>query len=127
MAEERDKHQLQLEKLKAIDAKGTSTNKTIFDLIVCTGGAPVKEHYPYVRDKNGNKKLDESGNPIKSDTRDGFLYTFSNYQTGDKVLAVISEKYSLEPLNAFRLHGLGYRMRNSNLYYIDEATKLTNL
>lgn len=125
MAENR---QSQLAKLKALEQKGVqSTNKTSFhDLVVCTVGAPVKEHFPKVKLADGSTKKDAEGNDIRAEKSDGFTFTFTQFGTATKVMAVLPKNYNLDLLAAFKLSGLGYQMRNANLIYIDENVSLSN-
>lgn len=125
MAENR---QSQLAKLKALEQKGVqSNNKTSFhDLVVCTVGAPVKEHFPKVKLADGSTKKDSEGNDVRAEKSDGFTFTFTQFGTATKVMAVLPKNYNLELLSAFKLSGLGYQMRNANLIYIDENVSLSN-
>lgn len=125
MAENR---QSQLAKLKVLEQKGVqSTSKTSFhDLVVCTVGAPVKEHFPKVKLADGSTKKDSEGNDVRSEKSDGFTFTFTQFGTATKVMAVLPKNYNLDLLSAFKLSGLGYQMRNANLIYIDENVSLSN-
>ncbi|MCP9331720.1 hypothetical protein [Lactobacillus kefiranofaciens] len=124
MAENR---QEQLNKLKALEQKGTqTTSKMVFhDLVVCTVGAPVKEHFPKVKLADGSTKKDVDGNDVRSAKSDGFMYTFSQFGTATKIMAVIPKKYTLELLTAYKVSGLGYQMRQANMIYLDENVQLT--
>lgn len=122
-----ENRQNQLAKLQALEKNGVqnSTSKTSFrDLVVCTVGAPVKEHFPKVR-VNGTVQKDADGNDVRSTTSDGFTYTFSQFGTATKVMAVLPKKYSLNLLTAYKLSGLGYQMRQANMIYLDENVTLT--
>ena len=125
MAESR---QSQLTKLKALEQKGIqSTSKTAFNgLVVCTVGAPVKEHFPKVKLADGSTKKDTEGNDIRADKSDGYTYTFTQFGTATKVMAVLPKKFNLDLLSAYKLSGLGYQMRSANLIFIDENVTLTN-
>lgn len=125
MAENR---QEQLNKLKALEQKGTqTTSKMMFhDLVVCTVGAPVKEHFPKIKLADGSTKKDADGNDVRAEKSDGYMFTFTQFGTATKVMAVLPKKYNLELLSAFKLSGLGYQMRNANMIYVDENVSLTN-
>lgn len=124
MAENR---QSQLAKLKELEQKGIQgTNKTAFnDLVVCTVGAPVREHFPKVKLADGSIKKDADGNDVRSEKSDGYLFTFTQFGTATKVMAVLPKNYSLELLAAYKVSGLGYQMRNANMIYIDENVSIT--
>ncbi|MCT6889392.1 MAG: hypothetical protein M3Z87_06980 [Lactobacillus sp.] len=121
-----ENRQNQLVKLQALEEKGVKTgSKTSFqDLVVCSVGAPIKEHYPKVKVK-GVVQKDADGNDKRSQQSDGFTYTFSQFGTANKVMAVLPQKYNLELLTAYKLSGLGYQMRQANMLYLDENVKLT--
>lgn len=125
MAENR---QSQLAKLKELEQKGVQgANKMAFNnLVVCTVGVPVKEHFPKVKLADGSTKKDADGNDVRSEKSDGFMFTFTQFGTATKVMAVLPKNYSLELLSAFKLSGLGYQMRSANLIYIDENVSISN-
>lgn len=125
MAENR---QEQIAKLKELEQKGIQgTNKTAFnDLVVCTVGAPIKEHFPKVKLADGSTKKDADGNDVRSEKSDGFMFTFTQFGTATKVMAVLPKNYSLGLLSAYKLSGLGYQMRSANMIYIDENVSISN-
>lgn len=124
MAENR---QSQLAKLKELEQKGVQgANKMAFNnLVVCTVGVPVKEHFPKVKLADGSIKKDADGNDVRSEKSDGYLFTFTQFGTATKVMAVLPKNYSLELLAAYKVSGLGYQMRNANMIYIDENVSIT--
>ena len=121
-----ENRQNQLAKLQALEKRGIQGgSKTSFrDLVVCNVGAPVKKHYPKLR-VNGVVQKDADGNDARSQQSDGFTYTFSQFGTANKVMAVLPTKYNLDLLTAYKLSGLGYQMRQANMLYLDENVKLT--
>lgn len=125
MAENR---QEQIAKLKELEQKGIQgTNKMAFnDLVVCTVGAPVKEHFPKVKLADGSTKKDSDGNDVRSEKSDGFMFTFTQFGTANKVMAVLPKNYSLGLLSAYKLSGLGYQMRSANMIYIDENVNISS-
>ena len=124
MAENR---QSQLAKLKVLEQKGVqSTSKTSFhDLVVCTVGAPVKEHFPKVKLADGSTKKDSEGNDVRSEKSDGFTFTFSEIGTSQVVKVVLQKKYKLELDQFYSVGGKGYRIRSGNLIFIDEAGSIS--
>lgn len=123
-----ENRQAQIAKLKALEQKGVqSTSKIAFhDLVVCTVGAPVKEHFPKVKLADGTTKKDDEGNDIRAEKSDGYMFTFTQFGTATKVMAVLPRKYNLDLLSAYKLSGLGYQMRNANMIYVDENVNLSN-
>lgn len=117
MVENANSRENQLKKLQNLENRGIKTsNKIDFqDLVVCHVGVPVKVHHPNTGEK------DAQGRNIKDENRtDGYLYTFSQFGTANKVMAVLSKNYKLDLLTAYKLRGKGYQMRNANMIYIDE-------
>lgn len=118
----------QLARLKALEEKGVQTSgKSVFNsLVVCNLGVKEKEHYPKLKNTDGTTKKDADGNAMHSDKSDGWLYTFSEFGTCNKVMIVLPKKFSLELMTAYSVSGLGYAMRSSNMIYIDENAKIAS-
>ena len=121
-----ENRQNQLAKLQALEKRGIQGgSKTSFrDLVVRNVGVPIKEHFPKLK-VNGVVQKDADGNDARSQQSDGFTYTFSQFGTANKVMAVLPTKYNLDLLTAYKLSGLGYQMRQANMLYLDENVKLT--
>lgn len=121
-----ENRQNQLAKLQALEKKGIQGgSKTSFrDLVVCNVGVPIKEHFPKLK-VNGVVQKDADGSDARSQQSDGFTYTFSQFGTANKVMAVLPTKYNLDLLTVYKLTGLGYQMRQANMLYLDENVKLT--
>lgn len=128
MAEETRKI-TQLDRLKMLAQKEATrkTNKVSFsNLVVCNLGVPPKEHFPKVKNADGTVKVDDNDRPVKSTKSDGWLFTFSQFGTCNKVMVILDTGYTLNVMGAYMLSGLGYTMRDSNLIYIDENVKITD-
>lgn len=121
-----EKRNEQLAKLQALEKQGVRSGaKTSFrDLVVCSVGVPVKEHFPKIK-INGIVQKDAEGNDARSSDADGYTFTFSQFGTATKVMAVLPKKYNLDLLTAYKLSGLGYQMRQANMLYIDENVHLS--
>lgn len=121
-----EKRNEQLAKLQALEKQGVRSGaKTSFrDLVVCSVGVPVKEHFPKIK-INGIVQKDAEGNDARSSDADGYTFTFSQFGTATKVIAVLPKKYNLDLLTAYKLSGLGYQMRQANMLYIDENVHLS--
>ena len=121
-----EKRNEQLAKLQALEKQGVRSGaKTSFrDLVVCSVGVPVKEHFPKIK-INGIVQKDAEGNDARSSDADGYTFTFSQFGTATKVMAVLPKKYNLDLLTAYKLSGLGYQMRQANMLYIDENVQLS--
>ena len=121
-----EKRNEQLAKLQALEKQGVRSGaKTSFrDLVGCSVGVPVKEHFPKIK-INGIVQKDAEGNDARSSDADGYTFTFSQFGTATKVMAVLPKKYNLDLLTAYKLSGLGYQMRQANMLYIDENVHLS--
>lgn len=128
MAENGNRRQEQLNKLAQLDKAGVkASNKTRFDnLVVINVGVPRKEHFPKLKNADGSKKVDADGHDVRSEKSDGFTYTFAQYGTANKVMAVISKQYGLDRLGVYVLSGLGYNMRQNNMIFLDENVNISN-
>lgn len=103
------------------------SNKTFFqDLIVCNLGVKPKEHYPKIKNLDGSSKKDSEGQDVRAKEPDGWIYTFAEFGTCTKVIAIISKSVDLELMAAYKLSGLGYAMRSSNMIFVDEQVLLSN-
>ena len=118
----------QLARLKVLEEKGVKTSgKSVFNgLVVCNLGVKAKEHYPKLKNADGTAKKNADGNTMHSEQSDGWLYTFSEFGTCNKVMIVLPKKFNLELMTAYSVSGLGYSMRSSNMIYIDENAKIAN-
>lgn len=115
-----------LDKLNAI-AKQDKGNKQAFKNIVIKLGVKPTEHFPKLKDKDGKTIKDEDGNDARSETRDGFTYTFSDFKTSRVVKAVLPKIYDgINPMEAYVISGLGYDIRSGNMIFLDEDVKISN-
>ena len=118
----------QLARLQQLAKRGvTGQNKMFFsDLIICNLGVAPKEHFPKLKNADGTKQKDADGHDIRAEKPDGWTYTFSEFGTCNKVMAVVPKQYNLELLKVYQLSGLGYQMRDANMIYVDQDVKLSN-
>lgn len=112
-------------KLKAeVQGQHESTKTSFKGMKLAYLGVPVKEHYPKVKDANGNTLKDADGNDKRASEYDGYTTTFSELGTSNKVMLVLPKKYNLEWLGLYEASGLGYQMRRSNMMFVDEDVHL---
>lgn len=117
----------QINKFKKLEAHQVNSDKISFDsLKVVYLDVPAKIHFPKLKDESGKVKKDEDGHDARSTTSDGWLFTFSELGTSQVVKAVLPKKYTLEMNDWYIVSGKGYRMRNSNIIYLDEACHIKN-
>lgn len=112
-----------LDKLNFI-ANEDKGNKQAFKNIVIKLGVKPTEHFPKLKDKDGKTIKDEDGNDKRSETRDGYTYTFSDFKTSRIVKVVLDKLYEIKPMEAYVVSGLGYDIRDGNMIFIDEDAKL---
>lgn len=126
-----NQNQTQADKLKQALANKSvqgDNRQTFNNLNLVYLGVEVKEHYPYKRDKDGKKiPLQGSRGYEREEKFDGYLTTFSQAGTSDKVLVVLSKRYNLNLLEVYRVSGRGYYMNNASMYFIDKDTKIAVL
>ena len=71
------------------------SNLTRFDgLVVVNVGVKPTEHFPKLKDSEGNKVKDENGKDKRSDVSDGWTYTFAEFGTAKVVKVVILNSMS---------------------------------
>ena len=64
------------------NANHKKSNLTRFDgLVVVNVGVKPTEHFPKLKDSEGNKVKDENGKDKRSDVSDGWTYTFAEFGT----------------------------------------------
>ena len=118
------------EKLQALQAKlkqqKTSSKEMFSDLIVVHIGIEPTEYFPKLKNSDGSKVKDADGNDKRSETREGWTYTFIEMGTGRTVKIVNRERLAIELLNVYRLSGLGYNIKQSKFIFIDENAKILN-
>lgn len=91
-------------------------------------GAESRTHFPNLKDSFGKTLRDsQSGNPIKSEESDGDTYTFSEIGTSKMVKAVYIPGLILEVGTLYKVAGIGYDMRNSNMLLIDEDSNIETI
>lgn len=118
------------EKLQALQSKlkqqNTSSKEMFSDLVVVHVGIEPTEYFPKLKNSDGSKVKDEFGNDKRSETREGWTYTFIEMGTGRTVKIVNRELLKIELLNVYRLSGLGYNIKQSKFIFIDENAKILN-
>ena len=77
------------EKLQALQSKlkqqNTSSKEMFSDLVVVHVGIEPAEYFPKLKNSDGSKIKDEFGNDKRSETREGWTYTFIEMGTGRTV------------------------------------------
>lgn len=124
----------QLEKLKQLQkqqrTQAQQSNMTQFDdlVVIHVGCASVTEHFPKIRDENGNKLKDDKGNDLRSDKRDGFTHTFAQFGTAKTVKIVLPEDCTskLSLLSAYSVSGLGYDIKQAGMIFIEQNGSIKN-
>ena len=97
------------------------SNLTRFDgLVVVNVGVKPTEHFPKLKDSEGNKVKDENGKDKRSDVSDGWTYTFAEFGGGQ---VVIPKLYELELLQPYQVSGYGYDIRNAGMVFIDSEER----
>lgn len=118
-------NQSTLDKLNAIAKEDHSSNKQAFKRVVIKLGVKPVKHFPKMKDKSGKTMKDDSGNDVRSETSDGYTYTFSDFETSQVVKVVLDKLYDIKVMNAYLISGLGYDIRSGNMIFIDEDVKIT--
>lgn len=118
-------NQSTLDKLNAMAKDSHSSNKQAFKRVVIKLGVKPVKHFPKLKDKSGKAMKDDSGNDMRSETSDGYTYTFSDFETSQVVKVVLDKLYDIKVMNAYLISGLGYDIRSGNMIFIDEDVKIT--
>lgn len=118
-------NQSTLDKLNAMAKDSHSSNKQAFKRVVIKLGVKPVKHFPKLKDKSGKTMKDDSGNDMRSETSDGYTYTFSDFETSQVVKVVLDKLYDIKVMNAYLISGLGYDIRSGNMIFIDEDVKIT--
>lgn len=105
-----------LQKLEELQKKKTyQNNLTRFEnLVVINVAVEPRLHFPKIFDENG-RKTDE-----RSAKSDGYIYTFSEFSTAKIVKIVLANRVNLSLLNAYKIGGNGYSIKNANMIFIEK-------
>lgn len=117
-----------LEKLQKLQEqrKDNKATKTRFDgIVVVNVGVEPTEHFPKLKDANGNKIKDEDGNDKRAEQSDGLTYTFVEFGTAKIVKVVLDKRYKLELLQPYQVSGYGYDITNARMVFIDTDGELS--
>lgn len=116
----------QIEKLKALqESKSKTANLTLFsNLVVIDLGIKPTQHFPKLKDGLGNKIKDEDGKDKRSETSDGYTYTFAEFGTGKIVKVVLPQQQKIELLGSYMVAGYGYDIKSANMIFIDRKAKI---
>ena len=96
-------------------------NKSQLQTVAIYLGSKPREHYANLKDSSGKNVTDpKTGKPLKEEISDGDTYTFSEIGTSKMVKVVYVSGLILEVGALYKVTGLGYDMRNSNMLLIDE-------
>ncbi len=134
MSQEQTNGLSQLQKLQALQSeskeKSKQANMSRFENIVGIYlGTEPKEHFPKLLDTNG-KKLQEEKNGRKvdkrSETSDGWTYTFAEFSTCKTIQIVLSKRVNVQLMAPYKLGGWGYDIKSGNIYFIEKDTTISN-
>ena len=134
MSQEQTNGLSQLQKLQALQSeskeKSKQANMSRFKNIVGVYlGTEPKEHFPKLLDTNG-KKLQEEKNGRKvdkrSETSDGWTYTFAEFSTCKTIQIVLSKRVNVQLMAPYKLGGWGYDIKSGNIYFIEKDTTISN-
>ena len=116
----------QLEKLKALqESKSKTANLSLFNnLVVIDVGIKPTQHFPKLKDEFGNKVKDENGKDTRSETSDGYTYTFTEFFTGKMVKVVLPQEQKIELLGSYVVVGFGYDIKQANMIFIEQKAKI---
>lgn len=115
-----------LSKLSAVaEQEKKRSSKQILGAVVIYLGADITQHFPKVRDKSGKAVKDDKGNDLRSETSDGWTYTFSEVGTSKVVKIVYPEKLNTKMMTAYQVSGFGYSIASGNMLFIDEGVKVS--
>ena len=116
----------QLEKLKALqESKSKTANLSLFNnLIVIDVGIKPTQHFPKLKDEFGNKIKDENGKDKRSETSDGYTYTFTEFGTGKMVKVVLPQEQKIDLLGSYVVVGFGYDIKSANMIFIEQKAKI---
>lgn len=116
----------QLEKLKALqESKNKTANLTLFNnVVVIDVGIKPTQHFPKLKDNLGNKIKDENGKDKRSETSDGYTYSFVEFATGKMVKIVLPEERKFELLGSYKVVGFGYDIKSANMIFIEQKGQI---
>lgn len=116
-----------VDRLRDLEAESKKRGSMVpFNAVVVNVGIPAVEHYPKLKDAQGNDVLDENGRAKYGDVSDGYSYWFAVFGKRQLVNVISkNELNNLSPLKTFRLTGFGWDIRQSNAFYIKEDGKIT--
>lgn len=113
-------------KLSAVaEQEKKRSSKQILSAIVIYLGADVTQHFPKVKDASGKAVKDDKGNDLRSETSDGWTFTFSEVGTSKVVKVVYPKKVDVQMMTAYQVSGFGYSISSGNMLFIDEASKIS--
>lgn len=120
-----------IEKLRELQAKqknqAQTSNMTDFNgLVVIHVGVEPTEHFPKLKDSDGNKIKDEKGADKRSEVSDGWTYTFTQFGTAKTVKIVLAKRINPALLGAFQVGGKGYDIKSGNLIFIEKDGTIAN-
>ena len=111
----------QLEKLKALqESKSKTANLSLFNNLV----VKPTQHFPKLKDEFGNKIKDENGKDKRSETSDGYTYTFTEFGTGKMVKVVLPQEQKIDLLGSYVVVGFGYDIKSANMIFIEQKAKI---
>lgn len=116
----------QIEKLKALqESKSKTANLSVFDnIVVIDVGIKPMKHYPKLKDEFGNKIKDENGKDKRSETSDGYTYSFVEFATGKMVKIVLPQERKFDLLGSYKAVGLGYDIKSANMIFIEQRAQI---
>ena len=112
-----------LDKLNTLAKQDKGSKQAFKNVVIMLGVKPV-EHFPKLKGKDGKTLKDEDGNDRRSTTKDGYTYTFADFETCRVVKVVLDKLYDIKVMNAYLVSGYGYDIRSGNMIFIDEDVHL---
>ena len=78
------------------------------------------------KSKTANLSLvkDENGKDKRSETSDGYTYTFTEFGTGKMVKVVLPQEQKVELLGSYVVVGFGYDIKQANMIFIEQKAKI---
>lgn len=114
-----------LQKLQKLAKVQQNGSRQVFKKVAVYLGAEPKEHFPKLKDAEGNNLKNEDGTDKKSDKKDGYTYGLSEIGTSKLVKIVVPSKINLNMLGVYVVSGYGFNINSANMYFLDSQTAIS--
>lgn len=114
----------QIEKLQNLQKRKQNNLSHFSGLVVVNVGVEPKKHYPKLKDSSGNRIKDEKGVDKRSETADGWTYTFVEFGTAKTVKIVLPKLVDINLLTVYQVAGYGYDIRSAGMIFIEQDSKI---